>query len=589
MRSSKGTKAIFILCGVLFTFFLISSVRAEQVEIDIKGVTDELLENVRAALTLPSTLIQDGKVQEKWLEHLVEKADETVMEALEPFGYYDPEVNVKMERGDPGTYRILVNVDPGEPVRVSNVSITMQGPGSDEPSWQPLISEFPLRKGDILNHADYEKAKGAFKAEAVSLGYLDADFTVQRILVSRTRRTAQIELRLKTGKKYFFGEIILQGGKDYPEEFLNRYVSFNTDDVFSYDRIGETQRNFLNSERFRVVTISSDKKDAKKQHIPVHIRLKPERPRNVRIGIGYGTDTGARFSTIYSNLNAFRRGHEIRSILNISELLQEIRSSYTVPSLTDLNSFKAIEIALQKEDTDSYKTTLFLLGANSTRSIGKGKVMTLFTNVHWEDSEISSEDVTSFLIIPGVRFSERRYDDLVRPTRGFRYQAETKGSHKYLFSETSFIQCRIDANTIMQMPLNVLLFLRMKGAVTLMDGSIDDLPASQRFFTGGDRSVRGYDYQSLGPKDRKGEVIGGKHLLVGSAELERAVYKNWGAAVFYDVGNAFNEFSDMDLRETAGIGLRYYTPIGAIRLDYARQIGVDNPDYKIHLTVGLEL
>ena len=130
--------------------------------------------------------------------------------------------------------------------------------------------------------------------------------------------------------------------------------------------------------------------------------------------------------------------------------------------------------------------------------------------------------------------------------------------------------------------------VRMSG-VTFLDGSIDEMPASLRFFTGGDRSVRGYDFQSLGPKDRKGEVTGGKHLLVGSAELERAVYKNWGIAVFYDVGNAFNKFSDMDLHEGAGIGLRYYTPIGAIRLDYARQIGVDDPDNKIHITVGLEL
>jgi translocation and assembly module TamA len=570
-------------------FFFSTSAAAEQVEIDIKGVAEELLENVRAALKLPDTLVQDGKVQKKWLEHFINKADKTVMGALEPFGFYDPEVDVKMERGDSGIYRILVNIDPGEPVRVSHVSITVQGHGSGESSWTTLISEFPLKKGDILNHEDYEKAKGAFKAEAIGLGYLDADFAVHRILVSQTKRTADIELVLQTGKKYFFGDVTLQGGTGYPEKFLNRYMSFRTHDVFSYDRIGETQRNFLNSNRFRVVTVSPDRELARKQHIPVHIRLRPERSKNVRIGVGYGTDTGARFSTRYTDLNAFRRGNEIRAALNISELLQEIGASYTVPSLTDLNSFKAIEIALKREDTDTYNTKLFSLGARSTKSIGQGRVMTLFTNIHWEDSEISSEDVTSFLIIPGVRFLERRYDDLIRPTRGYRYQAEVKGSHEYLFSDTNFIQCSVDANTIMQMPLSFLLFIRMRGAVTFLDGSIDDMPASLRFFTGGDRSVRGYDYQSLGPKDSKGEVIGGKHLLVGSAELERAIYKNWGVAVFYDVGNAFDEFSDMDLHEAAGIGLRYYTPIGAIRLDYARQIGVDDPDDKIHITVGLEL
>jgi translocation and assembly module TamA len=118
---------------------------------------------------------------------------------------------------------------------------------------------------------------------------------------------------------------------------------------------------------------------------------------------------------------------------------------------------------------------------------------------------------------------------------------------------------------------------------------VRDLPASLRFFAGGDRSVRGYSYQSLGPKDSTGKVIGGKNLFVGSLEIERPVLKDWGVALFYDAGNAFNSLSEVNLFQGAGIGLRYYSPVGTLRLDLARQIGVDNPKFRIHFTVGFQL
>ncbi|MFH1025079.1 MAG: BamA/TamA family outer membrane protein, partial [Nitrospirota bacterium] len=144
-------------------------------------------------------------------------------------------------------------------------------------------------------------------------------------------------------------------------------------------------------------------------------------------------------------------------------------------------------------------------------------------------------------------------------------------------------------STIVSLPWRLSLYTRINGAVTAQEDSIRHIPASLRFFTGGDRSIRGYKYQSLGPKNEKGDVIGGKNLLVGSVELERALFSDWGIAAFYDAGNSFNSFSDIKLYEGAGIGLRYYTQIGAIRLDIARQIDVSNPTFRIHFSLGIEL
>jgi hypothetical protein len=102
----------------------------------------------------------------------------------------------------------------------------------------------------------------------------------------------------------------------------------------------------------------------------------------------------------------------------------------------------------------------------------------------------------------------------------------------------------------------------------------------------GDQSVRGYGYQTLGPRDSSDEVVGGKNLLVGSVELERALSENWGVAVFYDAGNAFDSFSDYEIFQGAGLGVRRYTPVGPVKVDLARQLGVLDPSYRVHVSIG---
>jgi translocation and assembly module TamA len=125
--------------------------------------------------------------------------------------------------------------------------------------------------------------------------------------------------------------------------------------------------------------------------------------------------------------------------------------------------------------------------------------------------------------------------------------------------------------------------------VTFLNDPLSDIPPSLRFFTGGDQSVRGYSYKSLGPRDATGRVVGGKQLLVGSVELERALFKDWGVSIFYDMGNSFNAFSAMSLYRGAGVGLHYYSSVGALNLSVAQPLGVNNPSIHFHFTVGFEL
>jgi translocation and assembly module TamA len=158
-----------------------------------------------------------------------------------------------------------------------------------------------------------------------------------------------------------------------------------------------------------------------------------------------------------------------------------------------------------------------------------------------------------------------------------------------LGSDTGFIQLVAEGGGIVALPWRLSLKTRAKVGATLFDDKTADLPSSLRFFAGGDNSVRGYSYKSLGPKDASGDVVGGRDLLQGSLELERALFDKWGVSVFYDAGNAFDAFDDVMIYQGAGVGLHYYTPIGAINLYLARQLGVSSPSFRVHFSIGLLL
>ena len=579
------------ICAVLlWTFFSAPAISAieEPVQVTIEGLTDMERSNVAAALALPPGLIKEGRVDPQWLERFEHQVPEKVRNALEPFGYYRSEVSVTIDKSKKGVYRLLVSVKKGEPLRVSGVLILAEGPGAGEKALTEAIGRFPLHKGDVLRQDVYERAKDELKNKLVDLGYLDADFSTHKISISLIRSEAEIDIVLQTGVQYRFGDVSFTGALVYPEGFLKRYLQFKQGEVFSYDKIARTQANLVNADRFRGVIVSPKKEKAVDYHVPIEIALTPSPPKRFKIGAGYGTDTGPRVTLLYRDVNVAHSGHELTTEMRLSTTLQGLAVGYIIPDRKDATSFTSFKMAAQQEDTQSYVTHLLSTEAERTRSFGVGRIGSVFALMQKEYSEAGGQRTNSFVLAPGVRFSGHHYDRLMRPSKGFSYQMELRGTHQALGSDTGFLQFVTNGESRIPLPNRFSILTRARLATTWQNEPAKDLPITFRFFAGGDNSVRGYKYQSLGPKDENG-VIGGKNLLVGNIELERAIGSSWGVAIFYDVGNAFNNWSDIDPAQGAGLGCRYYTPVGPLKLDLARQIGVQDPGYRIHLSIGLEL
>jgi len=575
------------LLVVLFFSLTGTPVRAaEPVRLELTGVEGPARDNVLAMLAWPPGLIRNGQVDQRWLQRFAGQVPDLVRTALEPFGYYQARIQSSLEEPRPGNWLLKVAVEPSQPVRVSEVRVEVTGPGAARGALRRLVEAFPLKEGDILLHQPYEDSKRELLGRAMSLGYLDAAFSRHEIRIDAERRGAAINLVLETGPRYYFGEVSFEGAEDYPRPFLRRYLTFEPGDAYSQHSIGQSQINLLNSDRFRDVRFQPDREQEREGRIPLTVQLEQSPSRRLRPGIGYGTDTGARMSLTYKDLNVWDRGHEWSAELNLAEKTQLVGVAYLWPDPYSLQSLTAFRAGLEHKDVANVESSKVSAEVERVREFGRGRKGSVFLNFFQENFTIGEQEDSFRMILPGVRFSQRGYRDMVRPRGGYHYALEARGGFPWLGSDTGVLQLLASGNTLVALPARWSLFARLDTAFSLQEEGLKALPASLRFFAGGDRSVRGYGYQTLGPRDSAGDVVGGRHLLVGSLELERAFGVNWGVAGFFDAGNAFNSFSNFDLAMGAGLGLRYYTPVGPIRLDVARQIDADDPSFRLHFSIG---
>jgi translocation and assembly module TamA len=561
----------------------------EPFEVLVEGIEGDALKNAQAALALPPGMVREGVIDRALLDLFRRRIPEKIQKSLEPFGYYEAQASSLAEKTEDGRDLLRVKVIPGAPVRITSVQVQVTGPGEKNRDLRLLVASFPLKSGDVLNQVKYEKAKEELMSKALNLGYLGSDFVSHVIRVNRAERKAEIELILQTGSQYLFGEVIWEGTQLYPISYLERFLDFKPGEPYFYSKVYQTQLNLINSDRFASVNIRADKDEAREGRVPVRVQLEPSAPKRLRPGVGYSTDYGAKVSLRYQDLNAFQRGHEFNADLSIAERRQAVSSYYTLPNQGHIDNRTTLKAGLQRESLNPYDSVLLTLEGEQARSFGYGIIGSAYLQFRYEQFSEAGRDGISELLMPGLRLYQRRVDDLIRPSRGFRYTLETRGSTRTLGAESNFLQFLGNGDLLIPLGAGFSLIPRTQLGATWQKDPLTDLPPSLRFYAGGDRSVRGYTYQSLGPKDSNGNVIGGKHLLVGSLELEYSITKNWSVAAFYDAGNAFNNFQDMTWPMGAGIGVRYYTPAGPVRLDLARQINVDNPGFQLHIGIGFAL
>lgn len=565
---------------------------AEKLKIEIDGVSGDLRRNVLATLSLEEARQKKKKdLTEELIRRLHAKAPDEIGTALQPFGFYRPQVQSTLER-EGSTWVARYRIDAGPQLHVTTLDLRVDGPGANDPGFQERVQGFPLKQGDPLFDPAYDVGKQSLVDYAAAEGYLDAEYKVNQIRIDQAAYTCDVVLHFDTGPRYLFGPVTFHQNFLDPA-LLRGYVTFQQGETLNVNKILDMQTALSGSPYFQRVEVLPRQDQAQGLEVPIEVDLVPSKPQRWHTGLGYGTDTGPRGTASLELRHINREGHRAQASVTASQIDKSFTSSYQIPGAyprTDVISFDAGYAFLSPKTSES---RIFKVSAGRSESLGEWR-QSLSLGFQREGFTIGLDKGTSRLLIPDASWSLVRADNRIYTTHGQRVQIELRGAEKSVLSNDTFLQEKVEGTFIRSFAGRFRFITRAQVGDT-QTSDFHALPPTIRFFAGGDQSVRGYAYQQLGDKDAAGHVIGGKALLTGSVEVDYTYLEHWkfldkwGVAAFFDAGNATSSLSSGSLERGAGVGLRWLSPIGPIHIDAAWAISQPGHPLRIHFTVGPDL
>lgn len=597
IRLSQARLArVFLTLSLLFSCLHVLA--APSPEIHIEGGSKEVRENIRQYLAIDNETCSAPLWR---LKSLLVDAEDEIENGAEALGYYQLTFTTNLTQTN-DCWQLRIQLTPGEQVKITELNLNIRGDGTEDENFKELFEKPNIRIGDSLHHGRYESLKNRISTLAASHGYFDGRFDVARIIVNAAENTASIELIYNTGTRYRIGEIRMTHNI-LGEDFLQRFLNIRKGDFYDTDKLLELKSYYNASNYFSVATASPDLQHLHDHTVDIDVQLEERKRFAYSVGAGLSTDTGPRILLGFENRYVNNAGHRFNADLSTSNIKTTAQLAYTIPMDNPSYEFLKIYTGYEKEVTDTTYSNKDTLGVSYTNYQRDHWLHTYAVNVENEDSRLAGKESYTHLLIPSVTFSRTQSDGNPYPLEGWSLLAKLSGSPKSLGSSISYEQLYLRGKYIYEFGGGRFL-LRSEMGVTEANDS-DKLPTSVRFFAGGGNSVRGYDYKSLGPiaqafDEKTGkpkvdektnepvmEVVGGKNLWVNSVEYDYRVRPTWAVAAFVDIGNASDTFK-FDFKRGAGLGVRWISPIGPVRIDIAR--GLDDPKaWNLHISMGPDL
>ncbi|TDR18280.1 autotransporter secretion outer membrane protein TamA [Marinicella litoralis] len=508
-----------------------------------------------------------------------------VQSAAQPFGYFNTEVKVQAPpQANCETITLNINLGPLTIINQSNIQLIE----NDDKDFIQLISQHELQSGQPLKQLKYERLKAQLLDVANEKFYLDASFTSQKIDAYPEKNQADISLLFKPGPRYKISHVKIEIDEPFlTVDLINKMINLKADQYITQSQLYQLKQKLNSYGYFNQVLFDIDESAKDNATVPLTIKVTPAAKYDYSVGFGYSTDRGAKASFKYNNHRINDRGHQFNSHLNLSQLSNEMATAYKIPSSErPASKWYNIQLGYRDEQTDNVDSQTSKLGFSETRIHNNRWQNINFIDILHETFDTGVEQGESLLVVPGISWSLTDADSLARPSRGFKIQTELKGASEDVLSDASFAQLTLSGKFIHSLgDSNRLLYRAQFGATASSD--FDEMPTTYRFFAGGDQSIRGFDYESISPFNASGDLAGGKHLAVGSIEFEHQFAPQWAVAAFTDFGDAFS--SQFDFKYSVGAGVRWFSPIGPVRVDVGVPLNQDSTDFRLHVTIGPDL
>ncbi|MDO4435393.1 MAG: autotransporter assembly complex family protein [Cardiobacteriaceae bacterium] len=587
---------LFLLLFVTTTWAddkLLSALYGHQItEIEIRGLEEEEEENARLFLQLPLVLNetiappQQSGLSADYVHYLIEQGKQEIAKSLQPFGYYNSETTVN-HRLNGKDLSIIYNVKAGKPTRIILSNLDVQGEALDDPEFVALIQRYPFKRGDVLNHTTYETYKSQFLELAAARGYFDGGFTENRIEVNPDTQEASISLAFSSGDRYHYDKTTFayrdSTQEPFQESFLHRYVALKPNEPFLSDDVMVLQQDLQGSDYFSEVIVNPVLNREQKSVI-LDTQLSMNKRNRYVYGVGFSTDKGfiAKFDFTRRWVN--ERGHSF----TLNTLLGQKESSfdglYRIPGKQPQSDYYYLRMASKWAYKPSKDVRLLAEGGYHKR---RG---------HWTHRYALVGDYGNFtiggqkehvtLFYPKAQWKYSSHPNELNPRSAYQVRGEIMAGGKALLSDINFAQINLSGRYLQQIDDKHRITSRLDLGHTFTK-DFHKLPPSLRYYAGGDRSIRGYNFERIGHY-QNGVNIGAKKNLVAGLEYEYYFKDDWAAALFVDAGDAWIE--NPKVKVGAGMGIHWRSPVGPIKLDIGHGFDKTYGDaYRIHLNIGTEL
>ncbi|KGQ58867.1 membrane protein [Gallibacterium anatis] len=516
-------------------------------------------------------------------------ASKTIDEALRAVGYFNSKIDYQFVPQPNAKQDLLIaNVALDEPVKIAEIQVQLLGDAEKDENFLALQKQVP-KLGTVLNQGVYDDYKAELEKVALAKGFFDYQFLTHRLAILPSAHEAYWQLAFDSGKRYRYGNIRFQGSQ-IREDYLRNILAIQSGDPYLINDLSELSTDLSASNWFKSVLVQPNI-DKQSKKVDLDVLVQPRLKNSYEIGIGYGTDVGPRLQFGWNKPWINSRGQSFSSNFYISDPKKTIEATYKIPLLKQpLNYYYEISTGYEEEkknDTDTSGLTLAILRYWNRET---GWQNSFGVRARYDNFTQANVSNRTLLIYPTAGFNRTRVRGGLFPYWGDSQKITLNWGNKAVGSDVDFYSAIASTSWIRTYAENHR-FLTRAEIGYLSTNQFDKIPPALRFFAGGDRSIRGYGYHKISPKDKNGELTGANRLFTASIEYQYQVKPKWWGAIFYDTGFASDHFAFNDLRKGAGIGVRWNSPIGAVKFDIATPINDkdDSKNIQFYIGIGAEL
>jgi translocation and assembly module TamA len=527
---------------------------------------------------------KDERMTPDLLERLVVEARAETERAAAAEGWFSAKVDTAIERQEEVSVVRLV-VDPGPRTTVAAIDLQFRGAVADgaernERRIAAVRREWRLRSGDPFRQLDWEAAKRGAVTELARELYAAASIVASEARVDPESRTATLRVELDSGPPFRFGSVQVSGTRRYSARIVENLYGIRPGDEYDATRLAVFQRRLLETGYFATAQISVDRDPANADAAPVAVTVAEARSQRVDTGINFSTDTRLGAQLNYTNQDLADSALRLRSLLKVDEKTQTVEAAVDTPPRTG-GVWNTVQARYEATDIQNQRTDGTMVGVSYNWGVERTPSQVSLSGHHERQVVIGSTTERNDALFLGFRQVYRFTDDPLLPRRGVLGSVQLGSSLPHMATQ-EFVRATAKVNILVPFGRTFDLSARAEGGYVFAD-SRSGIPTTFLFRTGGDQTIRGYSFQSIGVP-QGAAIVGGRYMAVGSVEATYWFAGDWGAAAFVDAGDAFDDRNAFDVAIGYGVGVRWRSPIGPFRADVA--YGQRAGSLRMHFSVG---